>query len=75
MTQSKVSIRDFSIANGLDIFKFVLIILMLKSAQASFRQNMSGIKALHHWSMLEIAAVKLESNVNSTHVCMYDHVI
>ena len=48
---------------------------MLKSAQASFRQSMSGIKALHHWSMLEIAAVKLESNVNSTHVCMYDHVI
>lgn len=46
---------------------------MLKSAQASFRQSMSGIKALHHWSMLEIAAVKL--NVNSTHVCMYDHVI
>ena len=48
---------------------------MLKSAQASFRQNMSGIKALHHWSMREIAAVKLESNVNSTHVCMSDHVI
>ena len=48
---------------------------MLKSAQASFRQNMSGIKALHHWSMLEIAAVKLESNVISTHVCMSDHVI
>ena len=48
---------------------------MLKSAQASFRQNMSGIKVLHHWSMLEIAAVKLESNVNSTHVCISDHVI
>lgn len=48
---------------------------MLKSAQASFRQNMSGIKALRHCSMLDIAAVKLELNVNSTHVCMYDHVI